>query len=72
MKLYAVIQDREAGTEKVVLCQFEGQDGEMVFVEDVERHDKQMFHVLVDEGYVYTHYYYPVERFSITHLEIYE
>ena len=72
MQLYAKIQDREAGFERVVLCQFNDKDDNPVFVEDVKRHGEQCFKVLIDEGYMMTEYFYPVRRYSITELEIYQ
>ena len=72
MQLYAKIQDREAGFERVVLCQFNDKDNNPVFVEDVEHHGEQCFKVLIDEGYMMTEYFYPVRRYSITELEIYQ
>ena len=72
MKLYACIQQRGAGHEWVVLCQFENAEGENVFVETVEQHKQEMFKVAIDEGFCHTVYYYPVENFTITHLEVYK
>ena len=72
MKLYAKIQDREAGYERVVLTQFENADEEKCFIEEVEQHGEPCFKVVLDEGYCKTTYYYPVRRYSITELSIYE
>ena len=73
MKLYAKIQDRESfHCERVVLCQFKDSNNDEVFVEEVEHYNLTCFKVLVDEGYVKTEYYYPVNNFSITELAIYE
>lgn len=74
MKLYAKIRDREKGCgyERVVLCQFKDKDENEVFIEEVERFDELCFKVVVDEGYVRTEYYYPVRRYSITELEVFE
>lgn len=73
MKLYAKIQDRESfHYERVVLCQFLDKDGNNVFVEEVEHHNETCFKVVLDEGYVRTEYFYPVKRYSITELEVYE
>ena len=72
IKLYAKIQDREAGFERVVLCQFLDKDGNNVFVEEVEKYNELCFKVVLDEGYVRTEYFYPVRRYSITELEVYE
>jgi hypothetical protein len=72
MKLYAKIKDNEGSYERVVLCQFENADGEMCYIEEVERHGTQMFKILADEGYVRTEYYYPVPRFSIVEMQKYE
>ena len=72
MKLYAKIQDREGGFERVVLTRFEGADDELVFVEEVEQHGEICFKVVLDEGYCLTTYFYPVRRYSITELSIYE
>lgn len=73
MKLYAKIQRRESfHYERVVLCQFKDKDDNKVFVEEVERYNQLYFKVVLDEGYVKTEYYYPVDDFSITELSIYE
>lgn len=72
MKLYAKIRDNEGSYERVVLCQFENENGDKVFVEEVEWRDQTCFHVFLDEGYVKTNYYYPVPRYSIIELEKYE
>ena len=72
MKLYAKIQDREAGYQRVVLTQFESASGEKAFIEEVEIHEETCFKVVLDEGYCYSTYYYPVRRYSITELSIYE
>ena len=72
MKLYAKIQDREAGSERVVLCQFIDKNDSLVFVEEVEHHNEMCFKVVCDEGYSRIVYYYPVRRYSITELEVYE
>ena len=71
MQLYAKIQDREGSYERVVLCEFESEAGDKVFVEEVEMHNEECFKVVLDEGYSHTIYYYPVRRYSITELEIY-
>lgn len=71
MKLYAKIQDREAGYERVVLTQFKDANDEKVFIEEVEMHGETCFKVVIDEGYSYGTYYYPVNRYSITELCIY-
>ena len=72
MKLYAKIQDREAGYERVVLTEFEDKDGNKVFVEEIDMHGEPNFKVVLDEGYVYQTYYYPVRRYSITELAVYQ
>ena len=72
MKLYAKIKDNEGAYERVVLCQFEDEDGEKVFIENLERHGEDMFKIVADEGYVHTEYYYPAKRYSIVELSIYE
>lgn len=73
MKLYATIQDRTSNAkEHVVLCQFNDKDDTRVFVEAVENHNVPCFKVLLDEGYSRTYYLYPVEKYSITHIEKYE
>ena len=73
LKLYAVIQDNESyAKERVVLCQFDSENGDKVFIEKVERHNTEMFKIVADEGYVTTEYYYPVKRYTITNLEVYE
>lgn len=72
MQLYAKIQDREGSYERVVLCEFESEAGDKVFVEEVEMHKEQCFKVVLDEGYANTIYYYPVRRYSIIELEIYK
>ena len=72
MQLYAKIQDREGSYERVVLCEFESEAGDKVFVEEIEHHNEQCFKVVLDEGYVHTIYYYPVRRYSIIELEIYK
>lgn len=71
LKLYAKIQDREAGFERVVLCPFKASSGDNVYIEEVERNGETTFKVLIDEGYFKTYYFYPVTRYSITELEIY-
>ena len=72
MKLQAKITDTEGGYERVVLCPFKNEDGESVWIEEVERFGRTMFKVVLDEGYVKTEYFYPVPRFAITELEKYE
>lgn len=72
MKLYAKIQDKEGSYERVVLCEFESEAGDKVFVEDIPIHKEQCFKVVIDEGYCNRAYYYPVNRFTITELEIYK
>lgn len=72
MKLYAKIKDNEGAYERVVLCQFEDKEGEKVFIEPVERHGEEMFKIVADEGYCRTEYFYPVRRYSIVELSIYE
>lgn len=72
-RLYAKIHDRESSTyERVVLCQFKDKDENIVFMEEVEHHNELCFKVVVDEAYFRTEYFYPVRRYSITELEIYE
>lgn len=73
MKLYARITDRESyEVEKVELCEFPSStyEGEKVFVELVERHGEEMFKIVADEGYSHTEYFYPVRRYTITHIEV--
>ena len=72
VKLYAKIRDSEGSDERVVLVPFENADGEQVYVEEEEKFGEKTLHVLVDEGYVSTHYYYPIRRYSIVSLEVYE
>ena len=72
MKLYAKIQDREAGYEYVVLCQFKDEQGDECFFEEVERHNEKMIKILADEGCCHTEYYYPVKRYYIAWASIYE
>ena len=73
MKLYAKIQDRESyHYERVVLCQFKDKDENEVFVEEVEHHNETCFKVVLDEGYCRSEYFYPVKRYSITELEVYD
>lgn len=72
MQLYAKIQDREGSYERVVLCEFESEAGDKVFVEEVELHNETCFKVECDEGYYHATYFYPVRRYSITELEIYK
>lgn len=73
MQLYAKIQDRESFKyERVVLCEFESEAGDKVFIEEVEQHNEECFKVVLDEGYCRTTYYYPVKRYTITELEIYK
>lgn len=72
LKLQAKIQDREGAYERVVLCQFKDKDENMVFVETVELHGEECFKIIADEGYYKADYFYPVKRYSITELEIYE
>ena len=72
MKLYATIKDREAHLEHVVLCQFKDSNDEDCFVESIERYGMEMFKIVADEGYVHTEYFYPVERYTIIELSIYE
>ena len=72
-KLFAKIIDRESNhTEKVVLVKFTSEEDEDVFVEEIEHHGDTCFKVLLDEGYLYREYYYPCNRYTISHLEIYE
>jgi hypothetical protein len=73
MQLYAKIHDRESFKyERVVLCEFESESGDKVFIEEVEQHKEECFKVVVDEGYCRSTYYYPTRRYSITELSIYE
>ena len=72
MQLYAKINDREANYERVVLCQFTAENGDEVFMEEVEHHNEPCFKVVLDEGYVHTIYFYPIRRYTITELEIYQ
>ena len=73
MKLYAKIQDRNSHHyERVVLCQFKDKEDNNVFIEEVERNGETCFKVVLDEGYVRTEYYYPIRRYTITELEVYE
>lgn len=71
-KLYATIRDSEGGDERVILVPFENADGDEVYVEEEERHNEKMLHILADEGYVFSNYYYPIRRYSIVSLEVYE
>ena len=70
MKLYVKINDKLGGYERVELCQFKDKDNNDVFVEEVTQHDDLCFKVLIDEGYVRTYYYYPVQRYVITEVEV--
>jgi len=73
MKLYARIKDNESfAFERVVLCSFKDSNDDKVFVELVERHGEEMFKIVADEGYCKTEYFYPVKRYSIVELSIYE
>ena len=73
IRLQALIRDNETGKlEFVVLRQYEGGDGMKVYVEQTIRHGEQMFKILADEGYCSTEYFYPVKRFTIVDLCIYE
>ena len=73
MKLFAKIQDRESfHEERVVLCQFKNEEGEKVFIEEVDKFTDKMFKVLLDTGYTKQEYYYPINRFTISELSIYE
>ncbi len=73
MKLYAKIIEKESDLyERVVLCPFKDSNNDVVFIEEVEHYNLTCFKVLVDEGYVKTEYYYPVNNYSITELAIYE
>ena len=71
MKLYAKIQDRESGYERVVLCTFKDKDDNDVYVEEVEHNGNTWFKVILDDGYVHTEYFYPISRYTITELKVY-
>ena len=73
MQLQAKIHDNETGSyERVVLCQFVDENDDKVFISEKEIDGGEFFHVLLDEGYSKCEYYYPVKRFTITELCIYE
>lgn len=73
MQLQAKIHDNETGAyERVVLCQFEDSNGDKVFVEEIDKFEEDTFKVLLDEGYSRREYFYPVKRYTITELCIYE
>ena len=73
MKLQAkIINHEKGGYERVVLCQYKDADNNKVYISEVELNGIEMFRVLLDEGYSKTEYFYPVNKFIITELSIYE
>lgn len=70
MKLYAKILDRKLSRyQGVVLCQFKDKDNNKVFVEElIHPCGISCFYVVLDEGYMRTSYYYPINRYSIVSL----
>lgn len=70
MRLSAVIRDNKINRNLYVnLCEYKNKDGESIFIEEVTHPcGLNCFHVLVDEGYMKTNYYYPINRYSIVSL----
>lgn len=70
MKLSAVIRDNKLKRNLYLnLCEYKNKAGENIFIEESLFPDGiECFHVLVDEGYMVTNYYYPIERYSIVSL----
>lgn len=74
MELFVKIRDDENGTvESLYLCEYKSEqkedDDEPVFITIEQHHNTDCFTVLVNEGYVKTFYYYPVNRYSVIHVE---
>ena len=53
----------------LVPIQDEPYEDVFTFIKAEQRYNETMLHVLVDEGYCYTNYYYPVDKFIITRVE---
>lgn len=68
-RLYVELTDNKTGEVwRVVLLPF-GEDDDYVVLE--ERHGTMSMHILVDEGYVCTHWYMQIPRWSITGISLY-
>ena len=68
-RLYVEITDNETSTsEWVVLIPF-GEDED--YMKACTHNGQPCFEVLIDEGYIFTYYYYPVPRFAITNVSKY-
>lgn len=68
-RLYVEITDNETSTsEWLVLLPFGNNED---YIKTCTHYGQLCFEVLIDEGYVTTHYYYPLPRYAITNVSKY-
>ena len=70
MKLECTILNKKTNTlDTITICEFKDESNDMVFVEVEYKNNETFFHLLIDEGYMLTNHYYPIENFAIIALE---
>ena len=70
MKLeFTILNKKTKLLYTLTICEFKDEFDDMVFVEVDYRNGDTFFHVLIDEGYMLTNHYYPIENFAIIALE---
>lgn len=66
-KVEITFHDKKEDKNIIVdICPFK--DGE--YLRGTELYGESMFHVLVDEGYLKTNYYYPMERYVVISVKV--
>lgn len=60
--------NKDGSIYMLVLCPLKDEDyiDDEVYINVEDRFGHKCLHVLVDEGYATTNYYYPIERYAIT------